>query len=443
MWGHPWSRLPSNQREPRRVHPLHPGRSVFVRDCSFRRSSIGWSLVGQARPTQESNWAAWKDLSSRCSDPLWVCRNWCTPLKRSQLTTLSWCSDPFWVCRNWCTPLKRSKLTTLSWCSDPLWVRRNWCTPSGLHRVLITQFSPVLMRFWETDSVESLMSTFLISNGSRLLSLLKMGVLAYEVIPRWHLLPSWFLPLVPMNSSPLSCYGQTGRSLQLNGIQIPQSMRPFQSGRQDMTQSNQTALRLGSSKRGTWQASGPARIYSIWTQRIHTPELGFWPHQLLTAEIGCWQFQSLHAACALMMRLSELRSVWDWVARSANLMTVYVVNWWMQEEVTLCRANMNQDAWHAITRSMIWYTVPWFRPTFHWSKHLRCCWGLTINDLMATHSFHGEPEETSLGMCRLSTPLQHRTFKPRLWLRAVPRRSRQSARLWSIWSSRIHLASVP
>ena len=58
--------------------------------------------------------------------------------------------------------LKRSHLTTLSWCSDPLWVRRNWCTPSGLHRVLITQFSPVLMRFSETDSVESPMSTFLI-----------------------------------------------------------------------------------------------------------------------------------------------------------------------------------------------------------------------------------------------------------------------------------------
>ena len=67
MWSHQWSRLPSNQREPRRVHPLHPGRSVFIRDCSFRRSSIGWSLVGQASRTQESNWAAWKDLSSRRS----------------------------------------------------------------------------------------------------------------------------------------------------------------------------------------------------------------------------------------------------------------------------------------------------------------------------------------------------------------------------------------
>ena len=331
---------------------------------------------------------------------------------------------------------------TLSWCSDPLWVRRNWCTLSGLHRVLITQFSPVLMRFSETDSVESLMSTFLIFNGSRLRSLLKMGVMAYVVSPRWHLPPFWLQPLVPMNSSPLSCDGRTCRSLQLKGIQIPQSTRPFQSGRQDMTQSNQTALRPGSSERGTWQASGPARIYSGWTQRIHTPEPGFWPHQLLTAEIGCWRFQSLHAACVLTMRLSGLRSVWDWDARSANLMTVYVVNWWMQEEVTLCRANTDQDAWHAITRSTIWYTAPWFVPTFHRSKNPRGCWGLTINDLMATRSFHGGPEETSHGTCRLSTPLPHRTFKPRLWLRAVPRRSHQSARLWSMWSSRIHLASV-
>ena len=209
-----------------------------------------------------------------------------------------------------------------------------------------------------------------------------------------------------------------------------------------MTQSNQTALRPGGSERGTWQASGPARIYSGWTQRIHTPEPGFWPHQLLTAEIGCWRFQSLHAACVLTMRLSGLRSVWDWDARSANLMTVYVVNWWMQEEVTLCRANTDQDAWHAITRSTIWYTAPWFVPTFHRSKNPRGCWGLTINDLMATRSFHGGPEETSHGTCRLSTPLPHRTFKPRLWLRAVPRRSHQSARLWSMWSSRIHLASV-
>ena len=134
-------------------------------------------------------------------------------------------------------------------------------------------------------------------NGSRLLTLLKMGVLAYVVSPRWHLPPFWLQPLVPMNSSPLSCYGQTRRSLQLKGTQISQSTRPFQFVRQDMTQSNQTALRPGSSERGTWQASGPA-IYSGWSQRIHTPEPGFWPvHQPLTAKIGCRRFQSLHAAC--------------------------------------------------------------------------------------------------------------------------------------------------
>ena len=52
------------------------------------------------------------------------------------------------------------------------------------------------------------------------------------------------------------------RSLQLKGIQISQSTRPFQSGRQDMTLNNQTALRPGSSERGTWQVSGPARLYS-------------------------------------------------------------------------------------------------------------------------------------------------------------------------------------
>ena len=206
-------------------------------------------------------------------------------------------------------------------------------------------------------------------------------------------------------------------SLQLKGIQTPQSTRLFQSGRQDMTQSDQTAPRPGNSERGTWQASGPARIYSGWTQRIHTPKPGFWPHQPLTAEIGCWRFQSLHAVCVLTMRLSGLLSDWDWDARSTNLMTVYVVNWWMQEGITLCRANTDQDAWHAITRSTIWYTAPWFVPTFHRSKNLRGCWGQTINDQMATRSFHGRPEETSHGTCRLSTPLQHRTFKPRLCLR--------------------------
>ena len=60
----------------------------------------------------------------------------------------------------------------------------------------------------------------------------------------------------------------------------------------------------------------------------------------------------------------------------------------MQEEVTLCRANTYQDAWHAITRSTIWYTASWFVPTFQRSKNLKGCRGLTINDLMATRSFH-------------------------------------------------------
>ena len=86
-----------------------------------------------------------------------------------------------------------------------------------------------------------------------------MGVLAYVVSPRWHLPPSWLPPLVPMNSSPLSCYGQTCRSLQPRSVQTPQSTRPFQSGRQDMTQSDQTVLRPGSSEREIWQASGPGK----------------------------------------------------------------------------------------------------------------------------------------------------------------------------------------
>ena len=162
----------------------------------------------------------------------------------------------------------------------------------------------ILMRFSETDSVGSPMSTLLISNGSRLLSLLKMGVLAYVVSPRWHLLPFWLQPLVPMNSSPLSCYGQTCRSLHLKGIQ--QDPLIWQA-RYDAEQPD--GSEAGRQRAWDMASAGPTRIFSGCTQRIHTPEPGFWPHHPLTAEIGCWRFQSLHAACVLTMRLSGLRSV--------------------------------------------------------------------------------------------------------------------------------------
>ena len=112
MWSHPWSRLPSNQREPRWVHPLHPGRSVFIRDCSFRRSSIGWSLVGQARWTQESNWAAWKNLSSRRSTDAQI-RSECAETDvHSQDFTVFWKPNSH---QFWCASQRRTLSNRQCW----------------------------------------------------------------------------------------------------------------------------------------------------------------------------------------------------------------------------------------------------------------------------------------------------------------------------------------